>query len=130
MPQQICHSFPVLAFQTLIKSCCIKSRNDPSPKNEVEHETDFSSTHAEWNRHLSSGPLIVGVASYFPQKAPLFFLKISKCVDVNFVQKCQTCQICVLNKTLDCTFCPRVYQKRSLVLSSLEAIFFVEFILL
>ena len=38
-------------FQILIKSCSIESRNDPSPKSEVVHETKFSlkisySTHA------------------------------------------------------------------------------------
>ena len=32
----------VLDFQFLIKSCSIESRNDPSPKSEVVHETKFS----------------------------------------------------------------------------------------
>ena len=32
----------VLDFQILIKSCSNESRNDPSPKSEVVHETKFS----------------------------------------------------------------------------------------
>ena len=40
-------------FQILIKSCSIESRNDPSPKSEVVHETKFNlkisnSTHTYW----------------------------------------------------------------------------------
>ena len=45
------HVLTVSDFQILIKSCSIESRNDPSPKSEVVHETKFSlkisySTHA------------------------------------------------------------------------------------
>ena len=67
--QPICHSLPVSDFQTFIKSCSIESRNDPSPKSEVEHETKFTlrifySTHvwvAEW--HLPYNPVIADVVS-------------------------------------------------------------------
>ena len=40
------HVLTVSDFQILIKSCSIESRNDPSPKSEVVHETKFSTTHA------------------------------------------------------------------------------------
>ena len=45
------HVLTVSDFHILIKSCSIESRNDPSPKSEVVHETKFSlkisySTHA------------------------------------------------------------------------------------
>ena len=61
--------FPVSDCQTLIKSYSVKSRNDPNPKSEVEHETKFYlrifySTHvwvADWNKHLTSNPLMAGV---------------------------------------------------------------------
>ena len=36
------HVLTVLDFHILIKSCSIESRNDPSPKSEVVHETKFS----------------------------------------------------------------------------------------
>ena len=36
------HVLTIADFQILIKSCSIESRNDPSPKNEVVHETKFS----------------------------------------------------------------------------------------
>ena len=36
------HVLTVLDFQILIKSCSIESRNDPSPKSKVVHETKFS----------------------------------------------------------------------------------------
>ena len=56
------------------KIMLFESRNDPSPKSEVEHETKFSlkifySTHVwvvEWNRHLPSNPLAASVVSLVP----------------------------------------------------------------
>ena len=61
-------------FQTLIKSCSIESRNDPSPKSEVGHETKFSlkisyPTHvclAQLDRHQTCKPVMVSVVSLSP----------------------------------------------------------------
>ena len=77
------HVLTVSDFQILVKSCSIESRNDPSPKSEVVHETKFSikisySTHA-WRQH--------------------YFLRH---IDANFVQKRQKCQICVIYENHDC----------------------------
>ena len=36
------HVLTLSDLQILMKSCSIESRNDPSPKNEVVHETKFS----------------------------------------------------------------------------------------
>ena len=87
MPYSLSHSLPISEFQTLIQSCSIESRNDPSPKSEVEHETKFSSrifcsTHvwmAEWNIDiclLNSWWLVLWVQ--FPLEATLFLLKLVK----------------------------------------------------
>ena len=58
-------------FQILIKSCSIESRNDPSPKSEVVHETKFSlkisySTHAcltQLDQHQTCKPVMVSVVA-------------------------------------------------------------------
>ena len=58
-------------FQILIKSCSIESRNDPSPKSEVVHETKLSlkisySTHAclsQLDEHETCKPVMVSVVS-------------------------------------------------------------------
>ena len=61
-------------FQILIKSCFVESRNDPSPKSEVVHETKFSlkisySTHAclaQLDQHQACKPVMVSVISSNP----------------------------------------------------------------
>ena len=60
-------------FQIIIKSWSIESRNDPSPKSEVVHETKFSlkisySTHvclAQLDRHQTCKPVMVSVSHEF-----------------------------------------------------------------
>ena len=77
-------------YQILIKSCSIESRNDPSPKSEVVHETKFSlkisySTHAclaQLDRHQTCKP--VSVVSSNPTGGNFIFLRH---LDANFVQK-------------------------------------------
>ena len=98
----------VLDFQILIKACSIESRNDPSPKNEVVHETKFSlkishSTHAclaQLDQHQTCNPVMVSVMSSNPTGGNFIFLRH---LDANFVQKCQKCQICVIYENLDST---------------------------
>ena len=73
---QLCNlSFLVVSdCQTLKKSCSIESRNDQILKNEGEHETKFYlrifySTHvwmAEWNKYLTSNPVMVSALSSVP----------------------------------------------------------------
>ena len=54
-------------FQIFIKSCSVESRNEPSPKSQVVHETKFSLktsylTHvclAQLNRHQIYKPVMV-----------------------------------------------------------------------
>ena len=78
-------------FQILIKSCSIESRNDPSPKNEVVHETKFSlkisySTHAclaQLDQHQTCKPVRVSVVSSNPTGGNFFLRHL----DANFVQK-------------------------------------------
>ena len=73
----------VSEFQILIKSCFIESRNDPSPKSEVVHETKFSlkisySTHAclaQMDRHQTCKPLIVIVVSLSSTGGNFIFLR-------------------------------------------------------
>ena len=68
-------------FQILIKSYFIESRNDPSPKSEVVHETKFSlkisySTHAclaQWDQHQTCKPVMVGVVSSNPTGGNFIF---------------------------------------------------------
>ena len=79
-------------FQILIKSCSIESRNDPSPKSEVVHETKFSlkisySTHAclaQLDQHQTCKPVMVSVVSSNSSGDNLIFLRH---LDANFVQK-------------------------------------------
>ena len=79
-------------FQILIKSCSIESRNDPSPKSEVVHETKFSlkiscSIHAclaQLDQHQTCKPVMVSVASSNSTGGNFNFLRH---LDVNFVQK-------------------------------------------
>ena len=67
-------------FQILIKSCSIESRNDPSPKSEVVHETKFSlkishSTHvclAHSDRHQTCKSVMVSCEFNFKLEATLF----------------------------------------------------------
>ena len=98
-------------FQVLIKSCSIESRNDPSPKSEVVHETKFSlkishSTHAclaQLDQHQTSNPVMVSVLSSNPTGGNfIFFLRH---LDANFVQKWQKCQICVIYENLEWSKC-------------------------
>ena len=79
-------------FQILIKSCCIESRNDQSPKGEVVHETQFSlkiscSTHtclAQLDQHQTCKPVMVSVVSSAPNGGNFISLQH---LDANFVQK-------------------------------------------
>ena len=74
-------------FQILIKLCSIESRNDPSPKSEVVHETKFSlkisySTHASLaplDQHQTCIPVIVSVMSSNPTGGNFIFFKIPRC---------------------------------------------------
>ena len=73
-------------FQILIKSCCIESRNDPSPKTEVVGETKFSlkisySTHvclAQLDRHQTCKPVMVS-CEFNSHWRQLYFLKTPQC---------------------------------------------------
>ena len=68
-------------FQILIKSCSIESRNDPSSKSEVVHETKFSfkisySTHAclaQLDQHQICKPVMVSVVSSNPTGGNFIF---------------------------------------------------------
>ena len=68
-------------IQILIKSCSIESRNDPSPKSEVVHETKFSlkisySTHAclaQLDQHQTYKPGMVSVVSSNPTGGNVIF---------------------------------------------------------
>ena len=76
-----CFIFP--DFLILIKSCSIESRNDPSPKSEVMHETKFSlrifySTHvclAQLDQHQTCIPVMVSVLSSSPTGGNFIFLR-------------------------------------------------------
>ena len=102
----------------LIKSCSIESRNDPSPKSEVVHETKFSSkisysTHvclAQLDRHQNCKPMMVGVVSSNPTGGNFIFLRH---LDANFIQKWQKCQICVFPKTSNANWPHRVLFHRA-----------------
>ena len=92
-------------FQILIKSCPIESRNDPSPKSEVVHETKFSlkiySTHAclaQLNQHQTCNPVMVSDVSS-NHTSSNFFKDTSMLI---LYKKCQKCQICVIYENLDC----------------------------
>ena len=78
-------------FQILIKSCSVESRNDPSLKSEVVHETKFSlkisySIHAflaQLDQHQTCKPVMVSVVSSIPTGGNFFLRHL----DANFVQK-------------------------------------------
>ena len=61
------HVLKISDFQNFIKSCPIESRNDPSPKSEVVHETKFKIqisyvTHvclAQMDRYQTCKPVMV-----------------------------------------------------------------------
>ena len=86
------HVLTVSDFQILIKSCSIESRNDPSPKSEVVHETKFSlkisySTHAclaQLDQHQTCKSVMVSVVSSNPTGGNFIFVTH---LDANFVQK-------------------------------------------
>ena len=94
-------------FLILIKSYSIESKNVPSPKNEVVHETKFGlkisySTHAclaHLDGHQTCKPVMVSVVSSSPTRGNFVFLKH---LNANIVQKCQKCQNCVIYENLDC----------------------------
>ena len=73
-------------FQILIKSCSVESRNDPSPKSEVVHETKFIlkisySTHtclAQLNQCQTCKPVKVSVVSSNPTGGN-YISKIHQC---------------------------------------------------
>ena len=46
------HALSVPDFQILIQSCSIESRNDPSPKNEMVHETKFRLKNLLFIQHI------------------------------------------------------------------------------
>ena len=79
-------------FQILMKSCCIESRNDPSAKSEVVHETKFSlkisfSTHAclaQLDQHQTCKPVMASVVRSNPTGGNFIFLRH---LNANFVQK-------------------------------------------
>ena len=81
------HLLTVSDFQILIKSCSIESRNDPSPKSEVVHETKFSlkisySTHAclaQLDQHETCKPVLDSVVSSNPAGGNFIFFKTSRC---------------------------------------------------
>ena len=93
-------------FQILIKSCTIESRNDPSPKSEVVHETKFIlqisyATHAclpQLDQHQTCKLVMVSVVSSNPTGGNFIFLRH---LDTKFVQKRQKCQICVIYENFD-----------------------------
>ena len=80
------HVLTVSDFQILIKSCSIESRNDPSPKSEVVHQTKFSlkisySTHvclAQLDRHQTCKPVMVS-CEFNSHWRQLYFLKTPRC---------------------------------------------------
>ena len=84
--------YNVSDFQILIKGCSIESRNDPSPKSEVVHETKFSlkisySTHAflaQLDQHQTCKPVMVNIVSSIPTGGNFIFLRH---LDANFLQK-------------------------------------------
>ena len=86
------HVLTVSDFQILIKSYSIESRNDPSPKSKVVHQTNFSlkisySTHAclaQLNEHQTCKPEMVSVVSSNPTGGNFIFLRH---LNANFVQK-------------------------------------------
>ena len=91
-------------FQILIKSCSTESRNDPSPKNEVVHETKFSlkisySTHAclaQLDQHQTCKPVMVTVVSSNPTGGNFIFATY---LGVNFCTKMtEMSDLCYLRK--------------------------------
>ena len=70
-------------FQILMKSCFIESRNNPSPKSEVVHETKFSlkiscSTHAclaQFDQHQACKSVMVSVGNFFLRHLDAYFVQ-------------------------------------------------------
>ena len=69
------HMLAVSDFQILIKSCSIESRNNPSPKSEVVHET--LACLAQLDRHQTCKPVMVSVVSSNPTGGNFIFLDTS-----------------------------------------------------
>ena len=95
----MCYALPFLDCQTLIKSCSIESRNDPSPKSDSCMKIQFgdlqlSTWFSELNRHQTSESVMVSVISTIPTRDNLIFHRnFLKALNVNFVQKSHNCQI-------------------------------------
>ena len=74
IPDKMTYVLTVSDFEILMKSCSIESRNDPSQKSEVVHETKFSlkisySTHAclaQLDQHQTCKSVMVSVVSSNP----------------------------------------------------------------
>ena len=64
-------------FQILIKSCSIESRNDPSPKSEVVHETKFS-LKISYSTHVVNMSWSVGFTRHCEQKDKSLFYPIKR----------------------------------------------------
>ena len=110
------HVLTVSHFQVLINSCSLESRNDPSPKSEVVHETKFSlnisySTHAclaQLDQRQTCKPVMVSVVSSNPTGGSFIFLKH---LDANFVQNDRNVRFVLLylrkpRLTRSVTICP------------------------
>ena len=101
------HVLTVSDFQILIKSCSIESRNDPSPKSEVVHETKFSlkisySTHAclaQLDQHQTCKPVMVIVVSSNPTGGNFILLNISMLI---LYKNDRNVRFCVFYENLGC----------------------------
>ena len=103
------HVLTVSDFQVLIKSCSIASRNDPSPKSEVVHETKFSlkisySTHAclaQLDQYQTCKLVMVSVLSSNPTGGNFIFLRP---LNANFVQNDRNVRFVLFTKTSSVSF--------------------------
>ena len=94
-------------FLILIKSCSVESRNDPSPKSEVVHETKFSlkvsySTHAclaQLDRHQTFKPMMVSIMISGPTGGNFFFLDTSMLI---LYKNDRNVRFVLYTKNLDC----------------------------